>query len=46
MASDIEIARSIQLKDIGAIAAQLGIGEDQIERYGRYKAKLPLHLID
>jgi formate--tetrahydrofolate ligase len=46
MASDIEIARTIQLKDIGEIAAQLGIGEDQIERYGRYKAKLPLHLID
>ncbi len=46
MASDIEIARTVTLKDIGAIAAQLGIAEAQLERYGRYKAKLPLHLIN
>lgn len=46
MASDIEIARSVALRDIGEIAAQLGISEDQLERYGRYKAKLPLSLID
>jgi formate--tetrahydrofolate ligase len=46
MASDIEIARSVALRDIGEIAATLGISEDQLERYGRYKAKLPLSLID
>jgi formate--tetrahydrofolate ligase len=46
MASDIDIARSVALRDIGEIAAQLGIAEDQLERYGRYKAKLPLSLID
>ena len=46
MASDIEIARTIKLKDIGEIAEKLGVAEDQLERYGRYKAKLPLHLID
>lgn len=46
MASDIEIARSIELQDIGRIASKLGIEESQLERYGRYKAKLPLNLID
>jgi formate--tetrahydrofolate ligase len=46
MASDIEIARSIQLQDIGRIAEKLGLDESHLERYGRYKAKLPLHLID
>lgn len=44
MKSDIEIAQSAQLEDIGEIAARLGIGEEQIERYGRYKAKLDLSL--
>ena len=46
MASDIEIARSITLKDIGQIAEKLGVEENLLERYGRYKAKLPIHLID
>lgn len=44
MKSDIEIAQSAHLLDIGEIAARLGIGEEQIERYGRYKAKLDLSL--
>lgn len=46
MKTDIEIAQSIKLKDIREIAAQVGITEDQLDLYGRYKAKLPLSLIN
>ncbi|MBK8704292.1 MAG: formate--tetrahydrofolate ligase [Saprospiraceae bacterium] len=46
MKTDIEIAQSIALKDIREIAAQVGITEDQLDLYGRYKAKLPLSLIN
>lgn len=44
--TDIEIANTIQLKPIGEIAAKLGIDSDMLEFYGKYKAKLPLSLID
>lgn len=44
--TDIEIANTIQLKPIGEIAAKLGIDPDMLEFYGKYKAKLPLSLID
>ena len=40
--NDIEIARSISLKPIVEIACELGIDADQLELYGKYKAKLPL----
>ncbi len=33
------------MRDIANIAAQLGLSEDQFSRYGKYKAKLPLSLI-
>jgi len=46
MKTDIEIAREISLKPISEIAAKLGISESELELYGKYKAKLPLHLID
>ncbi|NUQ26194.1 MAG: formate--tetrahydrofolate ligase [Saprospiraceae bacterium] len=46
MKTDIEIAQSIKLKDIREIAAQVSITEDQLDLYGRYKAKLPLSLIN
>lgn len=46
MKSDIDIARAAQIKPIGEIAAKLGIGEEHLEYYGKYKAKLPLDLID
>ena len=42
MLSDIEIAHGCKMQDIGAVAAKLGIGEEQLERYGKYKAKLPI----
>jgi formate--tetrahydrofolate ligase len=44
--SDLEIAQAAVIKDISLIAAKLGVGEEDLERYGKYKAKLPLSLID
>ena len=46
MKTDIEIANSIEIKPIYEIADKLGIDRDLLEPYGRYKAKLPLSLID
>jgi len=40
MLSDIEIAHNATLKPIGVIAASLGIEEDELEYYGKFKAKL------
>ena len=42
--SDIEIAQSATLRPITAIAADLGLSPDDIDQYGKYKAKLPLEL--
>ena len=44
--SDIEIAQKTQLQPVVEIAQKLGIKEDDLELYGKYKAKLPLNLID
>lgn len=46
MKTDIEIANSIEIKPIYEIADKLGIDRDLLEPYGKYKAKLPLSLID
>ena len=46
MNSDIAIAQSVELKHIREIAAKLKIDEDQLHLFGKYKAKLPLSLID
>ena len=43
--SDIEIAQNTKLKHITSISSYLNINEDDIEMYGKYKAKLPLSLI-
>ncbi len=40
MKSDIEIAHDTQLSPIQKIAASIGISEDQLEQYGKYKAKV------
>ncbi len=40
MLSDIEIAKQCKMQEIGKIAAKLGLTEEQIERYGKYKAKI------
>lgn len=44
--TDLDIAKTIQLKPIQQIADQLSIDHDDLSLYGKYKAKLPLHLID
>ena len=44
--SDIEIAQSKELKHIKEIAQKINVKEDDLEMYGKYKAKLPLSLID
>ncbi|MEG2339548.1 MAG: formate--tetrahydrofolate ligase [Odoribacter sp.] len=44
--TDIEIANTVKLKPITEIAAKLNIDPETIELYGKYKAKLPLSLID
>jgi len=44
--TDLEIARNAPIRPIQEIAAKLGISADDIEQYGKYKAKLPLSLIN
>lgn len=43
---DLDIARKVELQHISKIAEKFGIKEDDIEMYGKYKAKLPLAAID
>ncbi len=43
--TDLEIAHATRLDDIGRVAASMGIDENDIERYGKHIAKLPLRLI-
>ena len=46
MLSDIEIAESCQLQPITRIARKLGLKEDDLELYGRYKAKINLQKVN
>lgn len=46
MKTDIEIARSIELKRAKQVAVSAGIPKEEIENYGRYIAKVPIRLID
>lgn len=46
MLSDIEIAQKAKCLPIKEIAKSLSIEEDDLELYGKYKAKLPLSLVD
>ena len=46
MLSDIEIALSTKLDTIDVIAKKIGISSDELEPYGKYKAKLPLSEIN
>ena len=40
MQSDVQIAQATSLKPINDIAAKIGISADQLEHYGKYKAKI------
>lgn len=44
--TDLQIAKKVQLQHINTIAEKLGINPDNIDPYGKYKAKLPLSLIN
>ncbi|HCT94915.1 MAG: formate--tetrahydrofolate ligase [Bacteroidetes bacterium GWE2_39_28] len=44
--TDLEIARTIKMQPIANVAKKLGIDPDDLELYGKYKAKLPLKYID
>jgi formate--tetrahydrofolate ligase len=44
--TDLEIAQEAKLSHINNIAKKLNIDEEELELYGKYKAKLPLSLID
>ncbi len=46
MKQDIEIAHEAKIKPIVEIAEILDIPADELELYGKYKAKIPLHFID
>ena len=43
--SDIEIAQSCRMRRIDQVAGEIGIAADDLTPYGRYKAKLPLSLL-
>lgn len=44
--NDLDIAKKVKLQHISKIAEDFGISADDIEMYGKYKAKLPLSFID
>ncbi len=46
MASDIEIAQQAKMKRITDVAQQLGTGDEHLEPYGHYNAKVSLDYVD
>jgi len=44
--NDLDIARQVKLKHIQDIASKIGLTSDDLEMYGKHKAKLPLSLYD
>lgn len=44
--TDLEIAQSAAIRPVSEIASKIGIEEDILEYYGKYKAKLPVSLIN
>jgi formate--tetrahydrofolate ligase len=44
--SDLEIAQNCQMRHINEIANKLNVSVDDLEHYGKFKAKLPLNLIN
>ena len=46
MPSSLEIAQAAQLRPIGQIAVEAGLEPDEVEPYGRYKAKIDLSVLE
>src|SRR5438270_7916974 len=46
MPSSLEIAQSAALRPVAEIAAEIGLLADEVELYGRYKAKIDLSVLD
>ena len=46
MKQDIEIAQEAKIRPVVEIAGILGIPQEELELYGKFKAKIPLHFID
>ena len=44
--TDLQIAKGVSLKHISSIAEKFGIDPENIEMFGKYKAKLPLNAIN
>ncbi|HIC31218.1 MAG TPA: formate--tetrahydrofolate ligase, partial [Flavobacteriaceae bacterium] len=44
--TDLQIAKTVTLKHISDVSKSFGIDPNEIEMYGKYKAKLPLKFID
>ena len=44
--TDLEIAQSAEIKHIREIADKIGIDREDLEYYGKYKAKIPLKYIN
>ena len=46
MLTDVEIAQSAKMKPISEIAKKVGLEDDDLELYGKYKAKIALEAIN
>src|SRR4051812_10622974 len=46
MKSDLEIAQEATLQPISQIASELGLLDDEVEQYGKYKAKISLEVLE
>lgn len=46
MKTDLQIAQANEMRDIREIAQQIGLGENDLELYGRYKAKISQHVMN
>jgi formate--tetrahydrofolate ligase len=46
MKQDIEIAQEAKIRPIAEIAREIGLPSEELELYGKYKAKIPLRFID
>jgi formate--tetrahydrofolate ligase len=44
--SDIEIAQRAKMRPIADVAAEIGLGLDDLDLYGKYKAKIPIEIAD